>query len=148
MAGMAPYKIDCSAIASQLYQSALRLTNGDAEASKELVQQVWEKVLAKGIFNSSKCNYPFFAKCLKNHDYDQQRAKNRVVQPGDDHLPLVVDKPEEPSAIWEQILSLFQSHKDGWIYREILAKDLDLKTLAQKERMTYEALRPLEILQI
>jgi DNA-directed RNA polymerase specialized sigma24 family protein len=80
--------------------------------------------------------YPFFAKCLKNHYYDQLRVKNRVVQPGDDHLPLVVEKPEEPSAIWEQILSVMQRQKDGWIYREILDKDLDLKTLAQKGRTT------------
>ena len=140
MAGMAPYKIDCSAIASQLYHSALRLTNGDAEASKELVQQVWEKVLAKGIFNSSKCTTTFLLKVLKNHYYNQQRVKNRVVHPGDDHLPLVVDKPDKHSAIWEQILSVIQSHKDGWISIEILAKDLDLKTLAQKERRTYNDL--------
>lgn len=110
---MAPFKHDCSAIASQLYQSALRLTNGDAEASKELVHQVWKKVLAMGIYNSSKCTAPFLLKVLKNHYYDQQRVKNWVGHPGDDHLPLVVDKPEEPSAIWEQILSLIQSHKDG-----------------------------------
>jgi DNA-directed RNA polymerase specialized sigma24 family protein len=113
-----------------LYHSALRLTNGDAEASKELVQQVWEKVLPKGIYNSSKCPTPFLLKVLKNHDYDQQRVKNRVGHAGDDHLPLVVDKPEEPSAIWEQIVSVSQKPKDGWIYREILDKDLDLKTLA------------------
>jgi DNA-directed RNA polymerase specialized sigma24 family protein len=138
---MAPYKHDLSAMTDKLYQSALRLTNGDAEASKELVQQAWEKVLAKGISNSSKCPTPFLLKVLKNHYYDQQRAKNRVGHPGDDHLPLVVDKPEEHSAIWEQILSLVQSHKDGWIYREILDKDLDLKTLAQNERTTYEAPR-------
>jgi hypothetical protein len=62
---MAPYKIDCSAIASQLYHSALRLTNGDAEASKELVQQLWEKVLAKRMINSSKCPTPFLLNVLK-----------------------------------------------------------------------------------
>jgi hypothetical protein len=64
---MAPNKLDCSAITSQLYRSALRLINGDAEVSKELVQQVWEKVLAKGIYNSSKCTAPFLLEVLKNH---------------------------------------------------------------------------------
>jgi DNA-directed RNA polymerase specialized sigma24 family protein len=137
-----------SAITNKLYQSPLRLTNGDAEASKEMVQQVWEKVLAKRMINSSKCPTPFLLKVLKNQYYGQQRAKNRVVHPSDDHLPLVVDKPEEPLAIWEKIVSVSQKPKDGWIYRETLDKDLDLKTLAQNERMTYEALRPLEILQI
>jgi hypothetical protein len=97
-------------------------------------------VLAKGMINSSKCPTPFLLKVLKNHYYDQQRAKNRVVHPGDDHLPLVVDKPDKHSAIWEQILSVIQSHKDGWIYREILDKDLELKALAQIKCIKYNTL--------
>jgi len=128
----------------QLFKRAMCLTCRNHEQARELVQEVWEKVLTHENLDVEQLKTGYFIKMLKNHFFDKQAKRSPVavqaLSPLNDDKATDEGENEHESDRLVPLLNYLKQLKNGWIYQEMIDRDCSLKMLSQLKGIKYQTL--------